>query len=71
MNKEDEQQEANLQYVAITRAKKNLYLVLCDPNKAKDDKQRERIEENNNNCIAKVAHINRLVDDLKASDYGM
>lgn len=71
MNKEDEQQEANLQYVAITRAKKNLYLILCDPNKAKDDKQRERIEENNNNCIAKVAHINRLVDDLKASDYGM
>ena len=71
MNKEDEQQEANLQYVAITRAKKNLYLILCDPNKAKDDKQRERIEENNNNCIAKVAHINRLVDDLRASDYGM
>lgn len=71
MTKEDEQQEANLQYVAITRAKKNLYLILCDPNKAKDDKQRERIEENNSNCIAKVTHINRLVDDLKASDYGM
>ena len=33
MTKEDEQQEANLQYVAITRAKKNLYLILCDPNK--------------------------------------
>lgn len=71
MSKDDEQQEANLQYVAVTRAKKNLYLVLCDPNKAKDDKQMERIIENNTNCEQKIAHINRLVDDLNASKYGM
>lgn len=71
MTKDDEQQEKNLQYVAVTRAKKNLYLVLCDPNKAKDDKQRERIIESNTNCCNKVAEINRLVDDLNAAKYNL
>ena len=71
MTKDDEQQEKNLQYVAVTRAKKNLYLVLCDPNKAKDDKQMERIIESNTNCCNKVAEINRLVDDLNASKYNL
>lgn len=66
---EDEQQEKNLQYVAITRAKKNLYLILQDPVKAKSPEQAERIEENNDNCVARVDEINNLVDNLNASKY--
>lgn len=35
MTEDDFQQEENLMYVAITRAKKNLYLILCDENDPK------------------------------------
>ena len=62
MNREDEQQEKNLQYVAITRAKKNLYLILLDPEKAKDEKQEERMIDQNNETIALISEINKVVD---------
>lgn len=63
MSKEDMQQEENLQYVAITRAKKNLYLLLMDISKAKDEKQAERIEAQNSETIATVREINTIVDN--------
>ena len=69
MNSEDEQQEQNLQYVAITRAKKNLYLMLCDTSSAKSPEQAEKIEEQNNKCINDVVELNHLVDDLNAGAY--
>ena len=69
MNSEDEQQEQNLQYVAITRAKKNLYLMLCDTSSAKSPEQAEKIEEQNSKCINNVAELNHLVDDLNAGAY--
>lgn len=69
MNSEDEQQEQNLQYVAITRAKKNLYLMLCDTSSAKSPEQAEKIEEQNNKCINDVTELNHLVDDLNAGAY--
>lgn len=51
----DVQQETNLQYVALTRAKQKLYLVLCD-NPNNDD----NIKEMNNKCIH---HINNILSD--------
>ena len=62
MSREDMQQEENLQYVAVTRAKKNLYLILLDISKAKDEKQKERMEEQNSETISTVGDINRIVD---------
>lgn len=69
MSKDDEQQEINLQYVAITRAKKNLYLMLLDTSKAKSPEQAQKMEESNDNCIYKIDEINNLVDNLNASKY--
>lgn len=69
MSKDDEQQEVNLQYVAITRAKKNLYLMLLDTSKAKSPEQAQKMEESNDNCIYKIDEINNLVDNLNASKY--
>lgn len=69
MLKEDEQQELNLQYVAITRAKKNLYLMLLDTAKAKSPEQAQKMEESNNDCMCKIDEINNLVDNLNASKY--
>lgn len=62
MSNEDMQQEENLQYVAITRAKKNLYLLLMDISKAKDEKQADRIEAQNSETIAIVNDINQIVN---------
>lgn len=62
MSKEDMQQEANLQYVAVTRAKRNLYLLLIDISKAKDEKQAERMAAQNDETIAIVNDINQIVD---------
>ena len=69
MTKDEIQQERNLQYVAITRAKKNLYLVLCDTSTAKSPEQLSFIQAQNQECIEHVEEINKLVDDLKASKY--
>ena len=57
MTDDDFQQEKNLKYVAITRAKKNLYLILCDE---KDPKRAERnIEANANAMLAVKALLNK------------
>ena len=62
ISKEDLQQELNLKYVAITRAKKNLHLILLNEGKAKDDKQLDRMIEQNSNTITIVNSINKIVD---------
>lgn len=51
-SEDDKQQEKNLKYVAITRAKKNLYLILCDES---DDN--DKAIELNNDCVATVKHL--------------
>ena len=51
MSEDDYQQEKNLQYVAITRAKKNLYLVLCDTD---DPSRRDKNAEANMKAIVTV-----------------
>lgn len=62
MTDEDKQQEENLEYVAVTRAKKNLYLSLIDVETAKDDGQKNRFIEQNDETVALVDSINKLVD---------
>lgn len=54
MSDDDYQQEKNLKYVAITRAKKNLYLILCDE---EDGMRAEKNMELNNNCMAEVKYL--------------
>ena len=71
MTESDMQQELNLQYVAITRAKKNLHLILCDPNSARDEKQFKMIVDNNNDCKQQIADIVNTVDNLNASKYNL
>ena len=50
MSEDDEQQEKNLQYVAVTRAKKKLYLIECDTS----DEGNIAL---NANCEAAINHI--------------
>lgn len=54
MTDDDYQQEKNLKYVAITRAKKNLYLILCDE---RDPKRGERNVELNSEAMAQVRYL--------------
>lgn len=54
MSDDDMQQEKNLKYVAITRAKKNLYLILCDET---DTKKGDRNIEANRDAMAKVEYL--------------
>lgn len=63
MTKEDIQQEENLEYVAVTRAKKNLHLILIDLDTAKSPEQKKRFVEQNDDTISMVMSINRLVDE--------
>jgi superfamily I DNA/RNA helicase len=60
MTSESAQQESNLQYVAITRAKHKLYLILTEESIAKSPEHLEKIIETNQKCIDNVARINRL-----------
>lgn len=60
MSNEDEQQEENLKYVAVTRAKKNLYLILIDPKKAKSEEQEERFKALNEETKSEIAQINEM-----------
>ena len=60
MSNEDEQQEENLKYVAVTRAKKNLYLILIDPKKAKSEEQEERFKALNEETKSEIAQINKM-----------
>ena len=69
MLEEDKQQESNVQYVALTRAKKNLYLMLLDTSKAKSPEHEDKMNELNSNCIEMVDNLNNLVDNLNASKY--
>lgn len=62
MTDEDRQQEENLEYVAVTRAKKNLHLVLIDVDTAKSPEQAKRFEEQNGDTISLVCSINEAVD---------
>lgn len=62
MSEEDMQQELNLQYVAITRAKKELYLLLLDP-KSNLNNQYDTIVTMNNQLTDQVAKINKSFDE--------
>ena len=51
-DEESKQQEKNLQYVALTRAKKTLNLVLLDPKEGNTN-----IDEKNMNCIEEITNL--------------
>lgn len=51
-DEESEQQEKNLQYVALTRAKKTLNLVLLDPKEGNTN-----IDEKNMNCVEEITNL--------------
>ena len=60
MSEDDQQQEVNLQYVALTRAKKKLYLVLTVPTERELQSENgiERVQEMNERVKTVVDSIN-------------
>lgn len=57
MTTDQMEQERNLQYVAITRPKKELYLILLDEHEKIGDTDAEVL---NSNCLLKVDKINKI-----------
>ena len=59
MSDDEKQQERNLQYVAITRAKKELFLMLLDPKDAPNEDMVQWYEDKNKECQQMVKLINQ------------
>lgn len=59
MSDDEKQQEYNLQYVAITRAKKELFLMLLDPKDAPNEDMVQWYEDKNKECQQMVKLINQ------------
>lgn len=69
MSEDDQQQEVNLQYVALTRAKKKLYLVLTVPTERELQSENgiERVQEMNERVKTVVDSIN--ISNNNIDDY--
>ena len=61
MSDDEKQQERNLQYVAITRAKKELFLMLLDPKDAPNEDMVQWYEDKNKECQQMVKLINQTL----------
>ena len=56
-NDDDKQQEVNLEYVALTRAKQNLYLVFIDEDDTTFFRDKDKIIQLNAECRCKVDNL--------------
>lgn len=70
MSKDQEEQEKNLQYVAITRAKKSLFLIRINTSNMENISKIELAEKSNDMCDYIVSKINGIIEERKQRNNG-